>query len=156
MTTHLPNNLSPDAIDTLTELTSILDKLRSAQATTNTATLNLPGVPANRPADTTPAPGAVTGTTPLPSGAPANGASLSVKELPAATDNLKHKLQRARAAIKTLPDVTRTLAQQQGEIEELEERRRRQLVMLAKIKGAGLQFSLAEQSKGDEGDRMVE
>jgi hypothetical protein len=95
----------------------------------------------------------------LPSGAPntggANGIS-SVKELPAATDNLKHKLQRARAAIKTLPDVSRSIAQQEMEIEELEERRRKQLAMLTKIKEEGLQFEHTEQSKGDEGERMVE
>jgi len=81
---------------------------------------------------------------------------LSVKELPAATDNLKHKLQRARAAIRTLQDVSRGLEQQREEIEELEARRLRQLAMLDLIRGAGLQFSLGEQSHEEEGERMVE
>ena len=174
MSSHLPDGLSPDAVDTLTELTSILTRLRGAQAATaaaassSTAMLDplgalgsLPGAASSaglRGATPAPGPGAVTGTTPLTGGVPnsTSTTSLSIKELPAATDNLKHKLQRARAAVKTLPDITRSIAQQQAEIEELEQRRRQQLAMLAKVKGAGLQFSLAEQNKEDEGERMVE
>jgi hypothetical protein len=138
-TTHLPPNLSPDSIDTLTELTTILTRLRASQST---ASSTIPP----------PAAGAVTGTTPLPSSSLPTG-TFSVKELPAATDNLKHKLQRARAAVRTLPDVMRTVEQQERDIAELEARRREQLAMLARIKAVGL-----EQSKGDrdDGERMVE
>lgn len=159
MSSHLPPGLSPDSIDTLTELATIVAKLRAAQAASSTsvnpAAALLGSLGGATPA---PAPGAVTGTTPLPSGA-ANTSSttaLSVKELPAATDNLKHKLQRARAAIRTLQDVDRGLEQQREEIEELQARRRRQLAMLDLIRSAGLQFSLGEQSKGEEGERMME
>src|SRR4051812_5880886 len=119
-TTHIPPGLSPDSIDTLTELTTILTKLRASQATAaSTAPSALTG------ATPAPLPGAVTGTTPLPSGT-SNTSTFTVKELPVATDNLKHKLQRARAAVKALPDVSRTLEQQESEIKELEARRREQ------------------------------
>ncbi|KAK3321557.1 RNA polymerase II transcription mediator complex subunit 9-domain-containing protein [Apodospora peruviana] len=190
MASHLPEGLSPDAVDTLTELTSIITKLRSANYSSQPAGLstpafgglaNLPGAAPTsapphggagsasqsqhnqtqqQPSGTTPAPGAVTGTTPLPSGpsVPGNttGGALSVKELPAATDNLKHKLQRARAAVKTLPDVGRSIAQQEIEIRELEDRRRKQIAMLTRLREKGLQLALhMEQSKRDEGDRMV-
>lgn len=94
----------------------------------------------------------------MPSGpSSSNPNALSVKELPAATDNLKHKLQKARALVKTLPDVNRTIAQQEEEIKELEERRKRQIAMLAKIRDEGLQFAAVEQRRrDDEGERMVE
>ena len=150
MATHLPEGLSPDSVDTLTELTAILVKLRTAQAAATSSTTGTSLLGGTSGATPAPAPGAVTGTTPLPSGA-FNPGGFSVKELPSATDNLKHKLQRARAAVKTLSDVSRSLEQQQGEIEELEARRQEQLAMLARIKGVGL-----EQSKGDDGERMVE
>ncbi len=170
MASHLPDGLSVDSIDTLTELTSILIKLRSAQVVADGGSLSSTGMgalgslgnitgatpSAGGPSGATPAPGAVTGTTPLPSGSAGGANGLSTKELLPATDSLKHKLQRARAAVKTLPDVSRTYSQQRAEIEELEARRLRQLDMLAKIKSAGLQFSLAEQNKGEEGERMVE
>ncbi|KAK1829402.1 RNA polymerase II transcription mediator complex subunit 9-domain-containing protein [Podospora conica] len=145
----LPDGLTPDSIDTLTELTNLLTKLRAAQATAGAAGAATQGA----------APGSVTGTTPLPSGSGSGSstAHLQVKELPAATDSLKHKLQRARAAARQLPDISRTIAQQQAEIEELEARRRTQLRELARIKGEGLQFSIGEQSRGEyDGERMVE
>ncbi|KAK0713117.1 RNA polymerase II transcription mediator complex subunit 9-domain-containing protein [Lasiosphaeria miniovina] len=175
MASHLPEGLSPDSVDTLTELMSIVVKLRSAQAAASggmstPALGNLVGLPnisgttgamsiAGGPSGATPTLGAMTGSTPLAGGIGAAGSGtgmLSIKGLPAATDNLKHKLQRARALVKTLPDVGRSIAQQEAEISELEERRRRQVAMLARIKDEGLQFASAEQSTRDEGERMVE
>lgn len=182
MASHLPQGLSPDAVDILTELTSIIIKLRSSQSTApgglSTPALGslttLPGggtgaTPTSappgggnlqsqsQPSGATPVPGGagLTGTTPLPSGgggAGVGGGSLTVKELPAATDNIKHKLQRARAAVKTLPDVHRSIAQQEAEIRELEERRRKQIAMLARLREEGLQFARVAR---DEGDKMV-
>lgn len=170
MASHLPEGLSPDAVDILTELTSIITKLRSSQSTapvglSTPALGNLTTLPGgtgatpssaphggnsqSQPAGTTPAPGA----TPLPGGG-APGL-LTVKELPAATDNLKHKLQRARAAVKTLPDVQRTIAQQEDEIRALEDRRRKQVAMLGRLREEGLQFAHVEQSRRDEGERMI-
>lgn len=185
MATHqLPDGLSPDAVDTLTELASIITKLRSAQQQASTAAAGargssatapgtgatpLPPLPSHQASGATPAPGAVTGTTPLPSAAtPAaaggggagggggGGPLLSVKELPAATDNLKHKLQRARAAMRSLADVQRSIAAQQTELAALDGRRRKQAATLARTQEDGLHFVRAEQrSRDEEGDRMV-
>lgn len=144
------DGLTPDSVDTLTELTTLLTKLRGTLAAAAAGT---------QPSSQTAAPGSVTGTTPLPSGGSGGttAALLQVKELPAATDSLKHKLQRARAATRQLPDISRTIAQQEAEIAELEARRRTQLRELARIRGEGLAFSMGEQRKGEyDGERMVE
>lgn len=178
MASHLPEGLSPDAVDILTELTAILTKLRASQnlppAGISTPALGslgaLPGGPGatpssaplgatsqSQPSGATPAPGpGVTGTTPIPSGAVNinTPGGLSVKELTAATDNIKHKLQRARAAVKTLPDMHRTVEQQEAEIRELEDRRKKQIAMLARIREEGLQFARTSRDEV-EGDRMV-
>ncbi|KAK3348295.1 RNA polymerase II transcription mediator complex subunit 9-domain-containing protein [Neurospora tetraspora] len=174
MATHIPPTLSPDAIDTLTELTTILTKFRAAAASTRQAAAassssgpnpsSNNGPNSNNPGGIgTPAPGAVTGTTPLPIPSTSNpnstaaSTSFTAKDLPQATDNLKHKLQRARQAVLTLPDIGRTIAQQEVEIKELEERKRKQIAMLARIREEGLQFARLEQSRRDEeGERMVE
>lgn len=151
MTTPVPpippiEGLTPDSVDTLTELTTLLTKLRGTLA----------AGAGSQPSSQTAAPGSVTGTTPLPSGGTTT-ALLQVKELPAATDSLKHKLQRARAATRQLPGISQTIAQQEAEIAELEARRRTQLRELARIRGEGLTFSMGEQRKGEyDGERMVE
>ncbi|KAK3486650.1 RNA polymerase II transcription mediator complex subunit 9-domain-containing protein [Neurospora hispaniola] len=171
MATHIPPTLSPDAIDTLTELTLILTKFRAAQASARSAGAVGPSSSSTNPSHgpnssnnapiSTPAPGAVTGTTPLPIPTTSNpnattAGSFSAKDLPQATDNLKHKLQRARQAVLTLPDIGRTITQQEKEIAELEERKRKQVAMLAKIRDEGLQFARLEQSRRDEeGERMM-
>lgn len=179
MATHIPPTLSPDAIDTLTELTLILTKFRAAQASarsdaaataagavgpsSSSSTNPSHGGPnsSSHAPISTPAPGAVTGTTPLPIPTTSNpnattAGSFSAKDLPQATDNLKHKLQRARQAVLTLPDIGRTITQQEKEIAELEERKRKQVAMLAKIRDEGLQFARLEQSRRDEeGERMM-
>ncbi|KAK3689605.1 RNA polymerase II transcription mediator complex subunit 9-domain-containing protein [Podospora appendiculata] len=165
MASHLPDGLSPDAVDTLTELTSIIIKLRASQQPPSLTNLPHPSTAAaasnplghHHPNGPPSLPGPVTGTTPLASGGGGGGGQLlSVKELPGATDNLKHKLQRARAAVKTLPDVGRTISQQEVEIAELEARRRKQVEMLMGLKEEGLQFGMLEQRSKDEGERMVE
>ncbi|KAH8880353.1 hypothetical protein GQ53DRAFT_543124 [Thozetella sp. PMI_491] len=155
MASNLPDKLTPDSIDTLTELATILSQLRptvQSSASMATPALGLAGLsnlggtgstPAAVPGATpAPAPGAVTGTTPLPSTTPnttgTGGGTLGFKDLPAATDNLKHKLQRARVAVRSLPDVSRTTRQQEAEIEELEALKARQLAQLAALKQVGL------------------
>lgn len=66
-------------------------------------------------------------------GAP-GGPTLSFKEVPGATDGLKHKLQRARAHVRALPDMDRTVADQTAEIGELETRIRLQKALLQKLR----------------------
>lgn len=150
MTFSLPDNLSPDSIDTLTELSAILGRFRatlSSQATSvSTPNLgNLTGLPG-----TTPAPSAATELTPA-----GVVGGLGFKDLPAATDNVKHKLQRARLAVQKLPDISRDLAAQEKEIARLEERNQRQVQELLKIKEEGENFARAEQRKRDEGEKMM-
>lgn len=147
----LPDNLSPDAVDTLTELSQILTRLRAAQA----SGAGLASLPSGAtPSAGMAAPAPVTGTTPLPSTAPntaAATASISLKDVPTATDHLKHKLQKARAQIKTLPDMGRTLAEQDAELRELESRTRRQREVLDRLREVGILFG-AEDGVGR--DRM--
>ncbi|KAK4161818.1 RNA polymerase II transcription mediator complex subunit 9-domain-containing protein [Cladorrhinum sp. PSN259] len=147
MTTVLPDGLTPDSVDILTELTSIVVKLRGATTTNLSASIS---------SQQAPGPGAVTGTTPLPSGAPNTGGLLSVKELPTATDNLKHKLQRARGATRTLNDVHRATSQQEEEILKLEDRRRKQAAMLARIQEEGIRFAQSTAAEHGDSDRMEE
>ncbi|EPS30012.1 hypothetical protein PDE_04962 [Penicillium oxalicum 114-2] len=48
--------------------------------------------------------------------------ALNVKDLPTATSSVRIRIQKARAVVETLPDVSRTVEEQQAEIAELEDR----------------------------------
>jgi hypothetical protein len=160
--------LSPDDIDTLTELAAILARLRpppgpSSLAISTPALANLTGLPGLSQLSTTgsgttpaPLPGAVTGTTPLPSTAPNTAAAgtLTLKDIPTATDKLKHKLQTVRVQIRGFPDVGRTIAEQEEEIAELEARMGKQREVLERLREVGMQF-VVEESSGGVGDRMA-
>jgi predicted RNase H-like nuclease (RuvC/YqgF family) len=63
---------------------------------------------------------------------------LTIKDIPAATDQLKHKLQRARAQAKELPDIDRSIAEQQQEIQELEARIAEQRDVLESLRQASM------------------
>ncbi|KAK4038290.1 RNA polymerase II transcription mediator complex subunit 9-domain-containing protein [Parachaetomium inaequale] len=190
MATHLPAGLSPDAVDVVTELSSIITRLRAAQQPTSTAAAGTTTTTTTTTSASggAPIPQGVTGTTPLPTSAPTPNTTttttnkhttttsttttgtqpdhehqelLSVKDLPSATDNLKHKLQRARAAVRTLGDVRRALAQQEAEMRGLEGRRAAQAARLARTQEDGLVFVRGggedKSGAGDgEGERMVE
>ncbi|KAM0284144.1 hypothetical protein ACHAQH_002133 [Verticillium albo-atrum] len=135
----LPPTLSPDALDTLTELTTILTRLRAAVHASNPS--------ANA--------GGITGATPLPTGATPNplGASpggtntMTLREVSTQTDALKHKLQRARTQLKSLPDMERDIEEQEDEIRQVEERIRVQREMLERLRERGVQF-------GKDGEKM--
>ena len=71
---------------------------------------------------------------------PADKNALQPKDLPAAVLEIKHKLQRARAAVEGLPDIERTIADQEAEIRDLEHRIRRQRDTL---RGLGEKFGKA-------------
>ncbi|KAL2151361.1 hypothetical protein VTH82DRAFT_6459 [Thermothelomyces myriococcoides] len=205
MATHLPPGLSPDAVDVVTELSSIITRLRAAQQLSSPGNANATtGATAasggggsgggNKPptSGANPIPqGGVTGATPLSASVPTpnpqssnnptannnnntanTGATssstanpnpnqsststgsgdkelLSVKDLPFATDNLKHKLQRARAAVRMLGDVRRALAQQEAEARALEERRASQAARLARTQEDGLMFVKAKREESE-------
>jgi len=169
MASSLPDSLSPDSIDTLTELASILSRLRPQPDLPNSNNNNdNNGGPGAIGTGATPAPqaGAVTGTTPLPSSIAAGGTSaagagtgagatsslaLALKDVPTATDGLKHKLQRARAQIRELPDMNRTVAEQEAEAEELERRIATQREVLRGLREVGMKFASEEEGAGGGG-----
>ncbi|EXF73109.1 hypothetical protein CFIO01_07509 [Colletotrichum fioriniae PJ7] len=146
---ELPPTLSPDALDTLTELTGILTRLRTAIQTSGSSSSSIGGglTTGATPAGTGP------GATPNPLGGAASAASpnapLSLKDVPAQTDALKHKLQRARTQMRTLPDMERTVDEQEEEIKELEERIRMQREVLDRLREAGVKFGHEEGGRGD-------
>ncbi|KAI3401135.1 hypothetical protein diail_281 [Diaporthe ilicicola] len=137
----LPGGLSPDSIDVPSELYTILARLRYNDK--NGAATNGDSDP-SKPGANTPAAG-LPGST--PSGGANNAASdpnnklLSTKDLAAATDPLKHKIQRARAAVHTLPDIGRTIAEQEVEIKEWQDKIESQRKVLQQLKEFGIQFS---------------
>lgn len=128
----LPAGLSPDSIDVSSELATILTRIRY----TNQQAQAAAGATA---ADT------------KPPAAPSD--DLAPKDLPTATDGLKHKIQHARAAAHTLPDVHRAIAAQDAEIAELHTRLADQRAALAKLKEFGLlRFAAASDEVNPDGD----
>ncbi|KAF4637930.1 hypothetical protein G7Y89_g163 [Cudoniella acicularis] len=113
----LPEGLSPDSIDTLPVLSALLSRLQNPS---NTSASTSGSPPAASPSQI------ATGTGPL-----------TIKDIPAATDELKHKLQRARMQVKELPDMDRSLSEQEEEIKELKEKISRQRGALASLRDVG-------------------
>ncbi len=66
----------------------------------------------------------------LPSSPTSHDTPLEPQQLPLEATALKIKLQRARAAVETLPDMDRTIEQQQREIDEMGENIRQQRQVL--------------------------
>ncbi|KAM4056561.1 RNA polymerase II transcription mediator complex subunit 9 domain-containing protein [Hirsutella rhossiliensis] len=126
----LPPTLSPDDLDTLSELSIVLAKVRAGiQSSTGIAT--------------------GTGVMPGPGPAATNGQQLSFKDVPGATDGLKHKLQHARAQVRALPDMDRSIDEQRLEISELEARIQQQRALLDRLRDAGVSFAKDDGAAGD-------
>ncbi|KAI0016600.1 RNA polymerase II transcription mediator complex subunit 9-domain-containing protein [Xylariomycetidae sp. FL0641] len=124
----LPSTLNPDQLDVVSELAYILGRLRRTQQQQQ-----------QQHAASS-------------SSSPPTSTELSLKEIPAATDALKHKFQRARTLLKGLPDLDRAPAEQEREIAALEARIAKQRDVLLKLREVG-----ARLAEGDgEGDRMEE
>lgn len=122
----LPSTLSPDDLDALSELSIVLAKVRAGiQSSTGLTTGATPGGPSS------------------------NGEQLSFKDVPGATDGLKHKIQHARAQVRALPDMDRTVAEQRIEIKELETRIEMQRALLERLREGGLRFSKDASASGD-------
>ncbi|TLS24206.1 hypothetical protein PpBr36_08238 [Pyricularia pennisetigena] len=134
----LPPTLSPETLDALTELAAIVSRLRPPQSLPGGITVNTPGAAA------TPAAG-------IGIGGP-SGATISIKDVPNATDAVKHKLQRARAQVKALPDMSRTLEEQRETIALLEETLRQQQEVLAALRSVDGAHGLDAADEG--GDKM--
>jgi hypothetical protein len=61
---------------------------------------------------------------------------LEVQHLDAATDAIRIRIQKARAAVKALPDIDRTVEEQDEEIKELQTRVKRMREMLVNLKSS--------------------
>lgn len=126
----LPANLTPDSIDVPSELAQILSRVRY----TDNANKSSAPTPAASAGDNAAA-------------ATTNAGTLPIKDLPAAVDPLRHKIQRARAAVHTLPDIGRTLSEQEAEARQLEARIERQRAALLQLKEFGLRFAAEAENK---------
>ncbi|RYP46200.1 hypothetical protein DL768_007556 [Monosporascus sp. mg162] len=187
-TLAMPPGLNPNTLDTITELAQLLARLRTP-ASLSAASTNLPGgTPAAT--QTTPASSSTAAQHPhqhqhqhqhhhsshlhppqsqtqssQPQSQPGQGqqgqdGELSLKEVPAAADALKHRFQRARAQIRTLPDMGRGVAEQEAEMAALEARLARQREVLARLRDVGVRFAAAQGERDGDGeagggDRMV-
>ncbi|KAK0113680.1 hypothetical protein ONS95_013928 [Cadophora gregata] len=116
---NLADGLSPDSIDTLPVLSQILSRLQTPSSTSGASTAGSP--PAASPSQITSSTG-----------------PLGIKDIPAATDGIKHKLQKARGLVKELPDMERSVKEQEEEMMALEERIGKQRKILEQLREAGL------------------
>ncbi|RCI12270.1 hypothetical protein L249_0003 [Ophiocordyceps polyrhachis-furcata BCC 54312] len=111
----LPPTLSPDDLDALSELSVVLAKVRAGIQSSASSGI-----------------GASTGHQ--------QQQQLSFKDVPGATDGLKHKIQHARAQIRALPDMHRSIDEQRSEIATLEARIHQQRALLERLRDDGLKF----------------
>jgi hypothetical protein len=127
LTTLLPEGLSPDSIDTLPVLSAVLSRLQNPSSSSTSP-------PATSPSQI------ASGTGPL-----------TIKDIPTATDEIKHKLQKARMQVKDLPDMDRSISEQEDEIAELEGKIRRQREVLERLRDVGIRAkNEREQREGGE------
>jgi hypothetical protein len=73
---------------------------------------------------------------PNPSNPTATSGDLEPQNLPAAATALKNRLQKARHAVQELPDMNRTVEEQEAEIQLLETELSKKMEMLARLKKA--------------------
>lgn len=71
------------------------------------------------------------------------------------TDKIKHKLLESQAKVKALPDMDRTIAEQEEGIREWEEKIAKQKEMLQNLKDVGSAAKLDKERK-QRGDAMEE
>lgn len=161
----LPETLNPDALDVLSELANLLTRLRALPTTTTTTGSAGPTTAAATPSQPPPQTQNLPGTTPTPSsssailrgGSSKPGGELSLKEIPAATDALKHRFRRARAVIgASLPDLDRGVHEQEVEIRALEARIARQRDALERLREVGARFVVGQGDGDGDGDKMEE
>ncbi|CAH0037814.1 unnamed protein product [Clonostachys solani] len=140
----LPPAFSPDTLDVLTELYNVLQKVHETARESLQNQEQDPGAAA--------APKLATGTsTPSAAASAADGGGkrLTFKDVPNATDGIKHKLQRAREQVRGLPDMSRTVPEQNAEMRELEARIEKQRVLLERLREEGLAFGKNDAPTGD-------
>lgn len=119
----LPPDLSPDDLDALSELSLVLAKVRAGLSSSSSSTSGHPPPTQTQSHAST-----------------AQQQQLSFKDVPGATDGLKHKLQHARAQVRALPDMGRSVEEQRAEIAQLEARIRQQRALLESLREGGARF----------------
>ena len=139
----LPPTFSPDDLDPLTELALVLAKVRASlqpaagsqaqqqqqqQRQHQQSSQALPPPPPPPPTSST------------QQQQQQQQQQLSFKDVPGATDGLKHKLQRARAQVAALPDMQLSLAQQRDEMRRLEDTIALQRGLLERLRDGGVRF----------------
>ncbi|PQE32450.1 hypothetical protein CJF32_00001199 [Rutstroemia sp. NJR-2017a WRK4] len=129
----LPDGLTADSIDTIPVLCETLSRLQNFSS-------NNP--PAASPSGATPSFNAANTTGPL-----------NIKDIFTATDGIKHKLQKARAGVKELPDMHRSIEEQQEEMKEYEEKIKQQKQVLQLLMNAGIEMKKEKEAR-DTNDRM--
>ncbi|EFY99742.1 RNA polymerase II transcription mediator complex subunit 9 [Metarhizium robertsii] len=125
----LPPNLSPDDLDALSELSIVLAKVRAGIQSSN---------------------GLTTATGVTPGGVHTHGQQLSFKDVPGATDGLKHKVQHARAQVRALPDMDRSVEEQNREIKDLQARIEKQRALLETLREGGVTFGKRDRAASDD------
>jgi len=85
-------------------------------------------------------------TSPAATNSPSTDAPLAIKDIPSATDIVKQNLQKARIQASQLPDISRTIEDQEKEIRELEGKIRAQRGVLEGLRDLGNRVA---REKGD-------
>ncbi|PHH79333.1 hypothetical protein CDD80_5096 [Ophiocordyceps camponoti-rufipedis] len=117
-------DLSPDDLDALSELSLVLAKVRAGLHSSSQSSTSGPPPP----------------TQPQSHASTAQQQQLSFKDVPGATDGMKHKLQHARAQVRALPDMGRSVEEQRTEIAQLEARILQQRALLESLREGGARF----------------
>ena len=118
--------------------------------TTTTTTTTTAPTPSQSQSQHQPLPPSQTTQTPGAGSGEQQQRELSLKEIPAAADALKHRFQRARAQIKTLPDMGRGVDEQRAEMAVLEARLAKQREVLARLRDVGVRFAAEASRRGDD------
>lgn len=144
----LPPEISPSTLDTLPILASILSRLQTGTTSSSTtaaaaaASLTQNGSPHVSQSQTLQA---ASTSSPFPAAGFVGSSGpkdlqtgpLTTKDIPAATDDLKSGLKKARLLVAQLPDMDRGVDEQEVEIRELEARIEEQRRVLDGLKAVG-------------------
>lgn len=163
----LPAGLSPDQLDITTELSSLLSRLRAPVTLPGTSTTAQTPATAPTPSQSqsqqpasqsqsqsqplapppTSSSAAAAGTQQSQGSSNNSGAlgDITLRDFPASTDHLRLKLQEAKSVVLALPDMDKSVAQQELEIRQLEDRIRRQREQLAALRERGNAFATTDR-----------
>ncbi|KAI0177155.1 RNA polymerase II transcription mediator complex subunit 9-domain-containing protein [Pestalotiopsis sp. NC0098] len=147
-TLALPAGLSPDQLDIMTEMSSLLSRLRAPVTLPGTSTTGqTPAAPTpsqQQQQSSSSQPGQPSQSSSAAAAAQSQG-DISLRDFPASTDHLRLKLQEAKGVVLALPDMDKSVGQQEAEIRRLEDRIRRQREQLAALREKGNRFASTDR-----------